>query len=87
MASSWGIAPIFIRVIQMDPSVVNIFEGRGTPLHETARAGNVRFAEALIRAGADPSIRDADGKTPLDYARESKCDPIIELLQSRMKGN
>jgi cytohesin len=87
VASSWGIAPIFRRVIQMDPSVVNIFEGRGTPLHESARAGNARFVEALLRAGADPSIRDADGKTPLDYAREVKCDAAMDILQSSRKEN
>ena len=36
VASSWGIAPIFIRVIEMDPTVVNI---AGWPRHTTARSG------------------------------------------------
>jgi ankyrin repeat protein len=86
VASSWGIAPIFIRVIQMDPTAVNILDGRGTPLHEAARAGHTRILQALLHAGADPSIRNADGRTPLDEAREHKQEAIIEILQSIHKG-
>jgi len=43
-------------------------DGSGqTALHAAARWSPVAFP-LLLRLGADPNVRDADGKTPLDYA-------------------
>jgi ankyrin repeat protein len=87
VASSWGFPGIFARVLRMDPAAVNILEGRGTPLHEAARAGNAPIVQALLAAGADPSIRDAEGQTALDLARAGGSDGIVEILQSISRGN
>lgn len=43
----------------------------GTALHECARNGYVRTAELLLAAGADPTIRDAYGKSAVDIARDA----------------
>ena len=42
--------------------------GRYTALHYAAIAGHRPLAEALLKNGANPHIRDATGKFPRDYA-------------------
>ena len=81
VAASWGIVPILNRVLEMDASIVNILEGRGTPLHEAARVGHAKIVEALLCAGADASIRDTKKISPLELAREGKHETVIQLLQ------
>ena len=40
-----------------------------TALHKAAACGHLRLVELLLRRGADPSLRDVEGKTALDYAK------------------
>ena len=40
------------------------------------------MADELIRAGADLNIRNADGMTPLQKARELRNDAFAEKLAS-----
>ncbi|MYG81848.1 MAG: hypothetical protein F4187_08860 [Gemmatimonadetes bacterium] len=42
----------------------------GTVLHYAA-LHIPRAFPLLLRLGADPEVRDAEGKTPMDYAREN----------------
>jgi len=64
------------------------YKGRSL-LHDAARKGDVRFAELLLRNGADAKSKDRQGKTPLGYAREHNRDPVIGLLKgwSRFEGS
>lgn len=57
------------------------FEGF-TPLHMTASQRNecIECAELLLAAGADPGLKDAAGRTPLDVAREHKHEKMAEFL-------
>ena len=80
VASSWGFPALLARVLRMDPTAVNILEGRGTPLHEAAREGHARTVKMLLEAGTDPSIRDAEGRTSLDLARAYQRENVIEVL-------
>jgi ankyrin repeat protein len=80
VASSWGFPAIFDRVLRMDPSAVNILEGRGAPLHEAARAGHAHLVQSLLAAGADPSLRDPEGRTALDLAQAGNHDAVIAIL-------
>jgi ankyrin repeat protein len=41
----------------------------------------IMLAEALLRKGADPSIRDRFGKTPADLAREHGATEIQKLIE------
>lgn len=48
---------------------VNATDDEGaTPLHAAVRFGNSEIAEALLAAGADPTLRDSRGWTPGDVA-------------------
>ena len=37
--------------------------------------------QILLQAGANPKVRDAAGKTALDYAKEKGYTTIIQLLE------
>ena len=52
-----------------------------TALHYAAWQGvRADYVEALLAAGADRTARDADGKTPLDLAREKKRTKLLGML-------
>jgi ankyrin repeat protein len=55
-------------------------QGR-TPLHEAAGRGRYKSAERLIAAGADVSVTDKKGHTPLWYAKDKDHTDIVELLR------
>ena len=56
----------FIAEVERDRSCVRLLGLRGqTLLHEAAMAGNAELTALLIRSGADPDAREAEGHTPL----------------------
>jgi ankyrin repeat protein len=82
--ASWGwIAKVRQRLAD-DPALVDIMDGRGAPLHEAAREGHLDIVKLLMDAGADARRPNADGKTPLDLAREradhAGCLKVAERL-------
>lgn len=48
-------------------------EEEETPLHAAARLGHVELADLLLRRGACPDARDAEGWTPLLAACDTRC--------------
>ena len=53
---------------------INEEDGIGwTPLHLASENGHVEVITALLAAGADKTIRDEDGKTPHDVAKNQDC--------------
>jgi ankyrin repeat protein len=52
-----------------------------TPLYIACMFGNVNAARLLIEAGADKDKAMNDGATPLQIARWSQHDDIVEMLQ------
>lgn len=81
VASNWGILPLVKKQLENDPSLINILDGRGTPLHEAARGGSTQVVLFLLSCGADPKLPDRDGKTPADIATD---DTMRELLRSHL---
>jgi ankyrin repeat protein len=51
-----------------------------TALHWASMQRAVASVQALLAAGAIPTVVDEEGRTPLDVARERKYDEIVELL-------
>ena len=52
-----------------------------TPLHNAAEDGKTGIMEALLRAGADVTATDRDGRSPLHLAaREGRTDAMVLLL-------
>jgi uncharacterized protein len=50
-----------------------------TPLHSAAQNGQLEMVRLLLQHGADPGAQ-ANGKTPLDLAREQGHTEIVSLL-------
>ncbi|XP_066922502.1 E3 ubiquitin-protein ligase HECTD1-like [Clytia hemisphaerica] len=58
---------------------------RSSSLHYAACFGRPAVAKVLLRHGANPELRDEDGKTPLDKARERNDEghkEVVRILQS-----
>ena len=51
-----------------------------TPLHSAAYFGRLDAARVLIENGADRSVRDGEGRTPLDIANEREKQELVQLL-------
>ncbi len=56
---------------------------QSTALLISVRNGYLQATKLLLEWGADASLRDIDGKTALDYAREAENQIQIDLLEGR----
>jgi len=52
-----------------------------TPLHSAALAGNSRITRNLLVKGASRQVLDMKGRRPIDIARESKIEQLVEMLK------
>ncbi len=57
-----------------------------TPLHEAVKQNNQEMMVLLLVHGADTSIKDYEGKTALDYAKENNRDDVILFLKEYKKN-
>jgi len=58
---------------------------RSSSLHYAACFGRANIVKILLRHGANPELRDEEGKTPLDKARERGEEnhrEVVQILQS-----
>jgi ankyrin repeat protein len=65
---------------EVTPELDARVEAGWTALMEAAHNGLARGVAALLRCGADPSLKRDDGKTALDLARENGHDEVAALL-------
>jgi uncharacterized protein len=49
-------------------------------LKDAARYGHVDVVQALLRAGADASIKNVDGKTAADLAAANDKTQVVAML-------
>jgi ankyrin repeat protein len=71
------------RMLDEDPSLLNHRDSQfgATPLHWAALRGNEAVAAFLIGAGADTSIANSSGETPLRVADRAGKTGVVELLR------
>ena len=63
---------VAVLVACVDPNARD--EGGLTPLHLAAMKNPApSVVEALIESGTDIAARDADGRTPFDYAKDNEA--------------
>lgn len=73
--------------ISASPDVVHVIGPRGaTALHIAARYGHPDAIVALLAAGADACLRDSNGSTPGEKARQFKHERALALLSAAEKG-
>lgn len=51
-----------------------------TPLHIAAAMGKMQSVEALVALGADLTIKDSEGRTPLDVAEQAGLTGVVAFL-------
>lgn len=69
------------RELGSDTKCVNELDSDGYgALHAAARWGQVQSVRLLLDSGADVNLPDKDGRTALDYAKESRHEEVIKLL-------
>ena len=62
---------------------VRAIDAKGdTPLHICAAQGRLHYCDLLVKAGADPSVRNFDGKAPHERAAENGHVTAAELLRA-----
>jgi ankyrin repeat protein len=52
-----------------------------TPLHLAVIAGNCRITRNLLLKGANRHVLDLKGRRPIDIAKDSKIEQLMEMLQ------
>ncbi len=78
--AAWGIARILVNVLENHPERVNLTCKYGTALNAAAWNGQADSARILLRFGADRTIVNRIGQTPLEVARERSHQEVVEVL-------
>lgn len=58
-----------------------------TPLHYAVENYDVELMQILVFNGADLTLKNKDGKTPLDIAIEQNDDDVVDYFKTVMKSN
>lgn len=60
-----------------------------TALHLSAKHDKAEAMKLLLKAGADPTLRNKQGKTPLDIAQEvghHTCQELVGFFKKKKKN-
>ncbi|XP_072177644.1 poly [ADP-ribose] polymerase tankyrase-2-like [Diadema setosum] len=76
-ASSYGHLDIAALLIKHKTCVNAVDRWNFTPLHEAAQKGRTQLCALLLAHGADPTMKNQEGQTPLDLAT---ADDVRSLL-------
>lgn len=76
-------APINETMYQNRPdNLLRFWYGRpGTALQRASELGKVEVVDLLLERGADPSIRDNNGRLPIETAEEFGQDKVVKRLR------
>ena len=55
-----------------------------TALHLSAATGQPKLTKFLLERGADPTVKDAEGRTPLSYAVQNKHPQTASVLRQSL---
>lgn len=71
-----------VRALVVAGALVDFQSGtsRATALHQAARFGNLPMVNALLECGANPSLKDKSGFTPLDRAKNLRRYEVAARL-------
>ena len=52
-----------------------------TAFHQSCANGRVGSVEMLVQLGCDQTLRDNEGKTGMDYARDANMTAVVDALE------
>ncbi|HBE69713.1 MAG TPA: ankryin [Planctomycetaceae bacterium] len=71
------------EVLTRRPELVGILDEHWrTVLHEACTHGDTKTVRVLLKFGADPTLKDASGQTPLDRAESHRQHAVLKLLST-----
>ena len=72
-------------LLRHDPHQINWTDCNGvTALRSAVKHGNLETARFLIAHGADPTLGDREGRTPLSMCRSNDSFPILHINNGRI---
>ncbi|MDQ7968641.1 MAG: ankyrin repeat domain-containing protein [Oxalicibacterium faecigallinarum] len=91
-----GWTPLHYAAASGEPSIAQMLLDRSavvdalspnktTPVMMAARSGNIMMVKVLLDAGADASLKNDQGMTAIDFAREANAKDIVDGLTFRLK--
>jgi catalase (peroxidase I) len=81
-AAYFGHANVIEYLASLSTVNLNAQDSAGdTPLHDAARFGHKDIVTALIKAGADKTVANKIGKTPVEVAIDQDHDDVASLLE------
>uniref|UniRef100_A0A7N8XED9 Poly [ADP-ribose] polymerase n=1 Tax=Mastacembelus armatus TaxID=205130 RepID=A0A7N8XED9_9TELE len=80
-AASYGHVDVAALLIKYDACVNATDKWAFTPLHEAAQKGRTQLCALLLAHGADPTLRNQEGQSPLDVVT---ADDVRALLTAAM---
>jgi hypothetical protein len=73
--------------LKAKPELANARDKNGqTPLHVAAQRGMADTTLLLVNMGADPALKNAEGKTAADIARANGSSSVVQILREKAKG-
>ncbi len=70
------------RQLAAEPRLADAPDGSGGALRLAAFTGDTQMASLLLEFGADPSLRNDNGHSALDYARTAGHEDVLSLLDA-----
>jgi ankyrin repeat protein len=84
---SWGFEALVRERLDGDPALAVYVDGHTSALHEAARIGHEPIARLLLQAGADPAVRDGDGRTATEVAAAAGHTELAARLAGAHRGS
>jgi uncharacterized protein len=82
VAANWGFEFLVRAGLADDPSLVNIMDGRTSPLHEASCNNHVPIVRLLLESRANPQVLNGAGQTALDLAIEKGHVEVAAMLRT-----
>ncbi len=86
-ALSQGDMSRIIVCLKAKPELANARDKKGqTPLHIAAQRDMADTTLLLVNMGADPALKNSEGKTAADIARENGSSSVAKILREKTGG-
>jgi len=79
-----GLALPLEQALDAEPELIDQETAQGTALHAAVRRGRAGCVRLLLARGADPRLRDDQGRTPAELARHTHQPELCALIEAAL---